>query len=246
MKIFELSHIGQFHTNHNEDYKVVSDIGENRIMIAVMDGCSMGTDAYFASTLIGKCLRKIAKDINYIEFVTNKQKSLKINLEELTRQLFKNLIELNSQLDLKPDELLSTLILGVLDQKNKTGELLIVGDGVVCLNGEITEFQQDNKPDYLGYHLQDDFKIWYEENTQKMTLGNIHDLTISTDGIYTFKAFNTATYPSLSEDHILEMFFKNKVDVDNKQMLKNILHQIEEEHGLRPSDDITMIRWVDI
>lgn len=246
MKIFELSQIGQFHTNHNEDYKIVSDIGENRVMIAVMDGCSMGTDSYFASTLIGKCLRKIAKDIDYIEFVTNNQKSLKVKLEELTEKLFEYLISFNNQLDLKLDELLSTLILGVLDQKNKTGELLIVGDGLVCFNGEITEFQQDNKPDYIGYHLQDDFKVWYKENTQKITLDHIHDLSISTDGIYTFKAFNTAIYPSLSEDRIFDMFFKNKIGVDSEYMLKKVLKQIEKKYGVKPSDDITMIRCIDV
>ena len=61
MKFYELSHIGEFHVNHNEDFLVLEEAGSTRKLIAVMDGCSSGTDSYFASTLIGKLLRKIAK-----------------------------------------------------------------------------------------------------------------------------------------------------------------------------------------
>jgi hypothetical protein len=33
-----------------------------------MDGCTMGTDSYFAATLVGKVLRKIATEKNYQSF----------------------------------------------------------------------------------------------------------------------------------------------------------------------------------
>ena len=53
----EFTQIGEFHINHNEDFLVSCEIGNDKMMIAVMDGCTMGTESYFASTLIGKLLR---------------------------------------------------------------------------------------------------------------------------------------------------------------------------------------------
>ena len=59
MTFYELSNIGEFHVNHNEDYLVIENIGQHRTMIAIMDGCSSGNDSHFASTLIGRVLRKV-------------------------------------------------------------------------------------------------------------------------------------------------------------------------------------------
>ena len=42
-----------------------------------MDGCSSGSDSHFASTLIGKLLRKIAKQEAYLEFALKKPKDIK-------------------------------------------------------------------------------------------------------------------------------------------------------------------------
>ena len=70
-----ISTIGQFHTNHNEDFLVTENINDDRILIAVMDGCSMGKESHFASTLIGKLLRKISKGISFKEFINNENKT---------------------------------------------------------------------------------------------------------------------------------------------------------------------------
>ena len=46
---FEFTQIGEFHINHNEDFLVSHEIGKDKMMIAVMDGCTMGTESHFAS-----------------------------------------------------------------------------------------------------------------------------------------------------------------------------------------------------
>jgi tartrate dehydratase beta subunit/fumarate hydratase class I family protein len=69
MKIYELIQMGDFHSNHCEDFGVVANLGKNKMLCAVMDGCTMGTDSYLAATLTGKLLRKIAKEIDYKEFI---------------------------------------------------------------------------------------------------------------------------------------------------------------------------------
>lgn len=68
MKAYTLLRMGEHHTNHCEDYAVVEPLGPNRLLCAVMDGCTMGTDSYFAATLVGKVLRKIAAEKNYGSF----------------------------------------------------------------------------------------------------------------------------------------------------------------------------------
>jgi len=242
MQIFQLSHIGQFHVNHNEDFLVIEDIGANRKLIAVMDGCSSGTDSHFASTLIGKVLRKLAKQEAYREYAQQSGKALKALLEYISLLLFEELGNLNRQLDLKSDEVLSTLILGIVDTKNKEAELLIVGDGLIHVNGQNIEYENDNKPDYIGYHLNMDKHLWYQTRTEKLSVVDLKDLTISTDGIHTFKNFDGESYPQISAEEIMNRFFVARDNLDNENKLKKTLIEVKKEFGLMASDDLTMIR----
>ena len=131
MKIYTFSQIGQFHTQHNEDYLLATSIGDNKQIIAVMDGCTMGIESYFASTLMGKLLRRIAKEIGYRSFAEKRQFDLPFLLKETLRQLFSQLQKLQYQIDLKREELLSTLILGIIDNQDSKAEILTIGDGLI-------------------------------------------------------------------------------------------------------------------
>jgi len=244
LKFYELSHIGEFHVNHNEDFLVSEEAGITRKLIAVMDGCSSGTDSHFASTLIGKLLRKIAKQEAYGEFAKKKTKDLKNQLEDISLQLFEELSNLNRQLDLKSDEILSILILAIVDVNLKAAEILIVGDGFIHVNGENIEYENDNKPDYIGYHLNMDKRLWYETRTEKLSVERIKDLTISTDGIHTFKNFDGKSYVKTSQEEIMSKFFVDKHELENTNKLKKVLIQIQKMNGLMPSDDLTMIRVI--
>ena len=244
MHYFQLSHIGQFHVNHNEDFLVIEDIGTNRKLIAVMDGCSSGTDSHFASTLIGKVLRKLAMQEAYREYAQQSGKALKALREFISLSLFEELSHLNRQLDLKSDEILSTLILGIVDDQSHRAELLVVGDGMIHVNGDNIEYENDNKPDYIGYHLNMDKHLWYQTRTEKLSVTNLTDLTISADGIHTFKNFDGQSYPALSQEKIMDMFFSSRDNIDNENKLKKTLIEINKVYGLMPSDDLTMIRVV--
>lgn len=244
MKFYELSHIGEFHINHNEDFLVSEEAGKSRQLIAVMDGCSSGTDSYFASTLLGKLLRKIAKQESYEEFAKSKTKKLNEQIEQVTLQLFEELSNLNRQLDLRSDEILSTLILAIIDKELCSAELVIVGDGVIHVNGKNMEYENDNKPDYIGYHLNMDKNLWYQTRTKKLTISKIEDLTISTDGIYTFKNFDGKTYDSIDQQEIMSKFFEDRHELENNNKLKKTLIEIKNQYGQMPSDDLTMIRVI--
>ena len=242
MKIYELSHIGEFHVNHNEDFKVVADLGKQFKLIAVMDGCSSGTDSHLASTLIGKILRKLAKQESYREFAERTQFTIKEQLEKVSLNLFSELQTINRHLDLERDEILSTAIIGVVDIENIQAEFIIIGDGVIHIDGETIEYENDNKPDYIGYHLKMDKQEWFEKQTQKKSVSTFKDLSISTDGIHTFKNFDGKSYKTIEPNEIAQQFFSDRQFENSENKLKKTLIKLKEEYGLLPSDDLTIIR----
>lgn len=244
MKKYELSIIGEFHINHNEDSSAITEIGEDKILIAVMDGCSMGKESHFASTLIAKLLRKIGKEISYKEFAERTKKEPEEYLQEILNQLFQELRQIKNQLHLEVEEILSTLILGILDKTKKEIELITIGDGLICYNGEIIEYEQDDKPDYLGYHLGEEFNNWFQDQSQKFSLKNIDNLSISTDGIFTFKNFDGKEYNEISEEEIIEYLLIDEKWANQGNMLNKKVSEIEDKYGLKPSDDLTIIRII--
>jgi len=161
MTIHQFTQIGAFHLHHNEDAHLVAEIEEDKILIAVLDGCSMGKESHFASTLMVKLLRKIAKFLYYRAFVESCHRSAAIYLREILQRLFLELRQLKQQLTLTQEEVLSTLMIGVLDRTNREVELCIIGDGFICCNCQWYDYDQGDRPDYLGYHLSKDFNTWY-------------------------------------------------------------------------------------
>ncbi|MEY3242027.1 MAG: hypothetical protein RIR11_3466 [Bacteroidota bacterium] len=245
MTKYDITIIGQFHTNHNEDGLFSSEIGKNKLLLAVMDGCSAAIESHFSSTLTAKLLKRIAKEEDYLAFIQQKEKNTDELLKDVLRQLFKDLAEMKNKIGLEREELLNTLILGILDTVDKTAEIIVIGDGLIACNGQLFEYDQDNKPDYLGYHLNENFDDWFSMQTQVLSLKNIQDLSVSTDGIFTFKPFNNKKYVPLSEEKIIENLLFDTTNNHNPNMLKNKILELEEEYGLKPSDDLTIIRVID-
>lgn len=242
MKKYQISNIGEFHINHNEDSSAITEIGEDKILIAVMDGCSMGKESHFASTLIAKLLRKIGKEISFRAFAEKTKKESREYLEEVLKTLFEELKQIKNQLHLEREEVLSTLILGIFDKQEREIELITVGDGLICCNGELIEYEQGDKPDYLGYHLGEEFRNWFQNQSQKLSLKNIKDLSISTDGIFTFKNFDGKEYAKITEEEITKYLLIDDKGADEENMLKKKVLAIENKYGLIPSDDLTIIR----
>ena len=242
MPIFEVLQMGQFHSNYCEDFLISCEVGANRHLIAVMDGCSMGVESHFAATLTGKLLRKIAKEWYYKEFVSKTQMDLPQLLQEISKSLFEQLKALKTQLALDREELLSTLMLGILDVDTHAAEILVVGDGLVCCDGALTEFEQDNKPDYLGYHLEKGFEDWYPAQHQRLSFNNIEDLSIATDGIFTFKKYDNKIWPEKHDADLIHFLLNDGNGSEQENMLKKKMIFIEEEWGLKPTDDLAIIR----
>jgi hypothetical protein len=244
MKIYSALRIGEYHVNHCEDYLFVGDIGEDKILCTVMDGCTMGIDSYFVSTLVGKLLRKISIEKGYEELY--QADVIPNNLEKLLKSILKELfIELTitkNQLLLERNEMLTTLLILLADKRSKKGLVLVIGDGLVNINGKITEYDQDNKPDYLGFHLSEDFETWYTNQSQKLFIENLQDISIATDGIFMFKQIKKVE--TLETVNVLEYLVHDNSENDKFEMLDVKLHKLEHDFGLKPTDDLAIIRII--
>lgn len=197
----------------------------------------MGQDSHFASTLTGKILRKIALEQDYRTFYEQgRPPALPDQLKNITQQLFDGLRTAKQQLLLNTNELLTTLTLLVTD--GREGHILTVGDGVVNVNGQLTVFDQDNQPDYLGYHLGKDFETWYGQQNQRLSFGLLEDVSIASDGILLFERL-TNNDPEVDPTQYL---LQDKTRIEKADMLDLKLKTLEFEYGMVPGDDLAIIR----
>ncbi len=241
-KIYTALQRGDYHFNHCEDYLFVGEIGNDKLLCAVMDGCTMAKDSYFASTLVGKLLRKITIEQSYKAFYTliSIPENIDDCLKSILNQLFEELVKIKNQLLLEKNELLTTLIILLLDKKTNNGLVLTIGDGLVAVNGNITIYDQENKPDYLGFHLGEDFELWYKNQTQKIFFDNFEEISIATDGIFMFEQFNETK----ENIDVLDFLIKNKENMETEEMLYKKLKKLEKDFGLKPTDDVGMVRII--
>ncbi|RFS17851.1 protein phosphatase 2C domain-containing protein [Emticicia sp. C21] len=241
MKIYTALQKGEHHPIYCEDYYFVGKIGDDMVVCAVMDGCTMATDSYFASTLVGKLLRKITKEKSYKAFYgLDSYTTPESYLKAILADLFNELSFIRNQLMLETAELLTTLVIMLVDKKEKQGIVMAIGDGLVCINGQITDFDQNNVPDYVGYHLHKDFEEWYSAQQQKILFHEIQDIIVATDGIFTFMPINKTNYASAIDPMNFLLF--DKANKQNSEMLSWQLKHLEFEYGLKPTDDLAMIR----
>lgn len=244
MNIYSVIQIGDYHINHCEDYLITKKIGRDKIVCAVMDGCSTAMDSHFASTLVGKLIRKATIEKGYKELYEkdNNDDSIESDLKEIIQSVFKELSVVKNQLMLDEKELLTTLIILIYNEKDNEGIVLSIGDGVVCINGNITEFDRDNKPDYLAYHLNENFEDWYMSLQQKILFNELNDVSIATDGLLTFsKVKKTESQEKINfEDYLL---IDQSYD-DTEDMLNKKLKRLEHHYGVKPTDDLAIIRII--
>lgn len=246
MNVYSTLQIGSFHSNHCEDFSITSQLGSGKQLIAVMDGCTMGEESVFASILVGKLLKNISKKYYYQHFrETSENQSLKMYLKEILRELTSEIKQIKNQLGLETNELLTTLILGIVDENKSEAELLVIGDGLITVDGKHTEFEQGDKPDYLAYHLSENFETWFDGQKQFLTVNSFSDLAICTDGIYTFK--NISNLGAEKKEEVFKAFLLIDTEgCEHQNFLTNKLLFIREEWRYAPTDDLAIIRMIRI
>jgi hypothetical protein len=143
-------------------------------------------------------------------------------------------------LQLERDEVLNTLLIGVIDMDNHAGEFICIGDGMICIDQQYYEFEQDNKPDYLGYHLHEEFDSLYGKQQQRISARDMHDFSLVSDGIFTFKKFDNKPYAS--PGNVIEFLLVDAEESNHNNMLNRKLLDIQTNWGLKPGDDLAIIR----
>lgn len=243
MHLFHHVQIGTHHDNHAEDFTISKDIGKHRILLAAMDGCTMGKESFFASAVTGKLLRKIAQEAYFKEYGSKVVPALADLQNTVLSQLISELNKLKFDLQLDKYELLTTLLLAIVDTKEKTATALVIGDGLLTVNGKFYDFDQENAPDYLAYHLDEDPEVYFQ-SLKQLNFSAVEDISLSTDGVYTFSKINNETYPPINSNRLLELLFINREDQTNERMLLKRMDFIKEEFGLMPTDDLGIVRLI--
>lgn len=244
MNIHEYTAIGNAHRDHNEDSTFVFTEDNEFVILAVMDGCSSGTESYFASGLIRKLLKKHVKQLAYLGFVKKEFPEKEVLLKTILSGIFEDLKQIKQSLDLSENELLSTLLLSVYNISQKSAITSVSGDGFVFFNSNHKEFDSANRPDYMAYHLNDSFENWYASHQEILHTEKLENFGLSTDGI---KSFYNPSQSSLKEEigiNPFNYFFFDEGFNDKSNVIKMRYEKLKNEYGIENLDDIAMVHLV--
>lgn len=241
MKIHSVIRKGSEHRVFCEDF-LWTEENERVICSAILDGCSTGKDSHFASSLYGKALRS---QFSTLSFIDNK------NLDQMAKfVLYNGLCQVNTvraQLRLGIGELLATIIFSIFDKETKELFVIVIGDGVFTVNGEVFSIDQDNMPDYISYHIEtlvnkDNFDSWFENFENKFTFKDVKDFSICSDGILSFKVNKETPH---GEKEPVEFLTKDSFLINNPSMLARKCNILESKHEMVHTDDLSIIRIYD-
>lgn len=237
MKIDSLLLRGELHEVYGEDAQYYSDLGDDWFVAAVMDGCSSGTESYFASALLAKLLRKNCKTLPLLAEI-NPDLDLDSYTpqglgEFLLSQIFDDLKRTRKLLLSDKLELLSTLVLLVYHKPSKKAYICASGDGFLKINDEFIDLDQNNMPDYMAYSLNLHFEQWMENHTRTFIRENITSIFVSTDGIQ--KYFNSKNKPSSTINSVSYFLEDGKLSLEKKD------EELRSKHKLFPFDDVSII-----
>lgn len=88
----------------------------------------------------------------------------------------------------------------------------------------------------MGYHLQEDFENWYHQQKQVLHLEDVTDITLTTDGIFTFD--------EQGNDKAIQILWINPIELGNSNALMAKINQIAREQHKSPKDDLAIIRVI--
>lgn len=234
---------GYIHAVYGEDALFQTTL-ENYWVGAVMDGCSSAVESCFAATLMAKMVAKGCKLLPYLDKIQPdlnlKSMSAQMVGEFVLSQVFSDLKKLQKQLLLENIEILTTLTLAVINSHNKTAYINFSGDGYYEINNQLFEIDQNNTPDFLGYHTDKSFEVWLKNHTYSSEFKNIHSLTIATDGIAKlFKPDGNKHNELIAQDYLMLQNTK----VKKNQSLDEKYNSLTNEFELIPYDDIAILRY---
>lgn len=133
------------------------------VIAGVFDGCSTGVNSHFASQLHANIFRKII-DSEWTGFNQLFQTGANSDdelMDALTSSLGMDVKRFKEALGLTELEVLSTALLGLYNTKTKRLVVRYIGDGSVCVDGDIYRQSSgpDNAPTYIAYLDEEELDI---------------------------------------------------------------------------------------
>lgn len=240
MQVYTLIRKGDYHPVFCEDYIFQKELAPHYHIAAVMDGCSSGRDSHFASALLGKLVQKTVDNLAFSPRLDEQPSARELN-RWIMEEVFMGLKEMRKQLSLTTLEILSTLLLCVYDRSQKQAFVHVIGDGFVAVDGVVHELDQQNRPRYMAYYLEEAFDDWYAGQNQFFSLDQPQDLSISTDGVESFRSVRPELMKEENMDPIkLLLCDTNLAHMPN--MLTRKFNILEKRYTCHPGDDLGIVR----
>jgi len=241
MQVHQLLKRGENHKDFCEDFLIAFDLSERYSIYGVFDGCSSGMESHFASALMAKVFRA---ELQYLEPDTYDNTK-----EALSRALLhgiESIASIRDNLLLETEELLSTIILFLVDRIEMSGDIIAIGDGYISINGENHKIDQNNEPDYLAYYLDqintyEDFEKWMLSHAIQYHVSKVDDITISTDGILSFQKLKNGDFEH-NAPYPLDYLIRDEYLFENKAMLSRKCNILRTKYGFAHLDDLGIIR----
>lgn len=243
MKISNLLIRGIHHKNFNEDFVYTHSLSNDIMVCAVMDGCSSAIDSQFVSSLYAKSLHKSSRMLPQMKEIMEEfdLENMDVNAiaDFFIKQLFEDLKRGKKLFFLAREELLSTIVLLVVNKKEKTACIKMSGDGIFAVNDEITEIDQNNIPNFLGYHLNNNFESIKDTEIETWSFEKVNDISISTDGL---DKFRPSSLTKKKIDLRAQFLIGNSAAFDDSFLLNQ--YEVFTKKGFVPHDDIGIIRLI--
>lgn len=238
MRTYKVVQKGQDHPNYCEDFLLDLPVSRSFYVGAVIDGCASGYDSQFAAAFYAKILRKI---ILQKPFHSQQSMNLAAYGKQVMLDFSKELRSQRRRLQLAIDELLATFILLMYSKALNEVFILVSGNGVLCIDGDITEIKARSEWDYLAYHLSSFcFDRWFYEHCFAFQIAYPKDISISTNGVSTIYSPHLGL-ESGHFDLIHYLFIDDTFDY-MPTMLQKKFSLLSSEYSCTPQDDIAILR----
>jgi serine/threonine protein phosphatase PrpC len=226
---------------NNQDAWAV-DKNEQALVAIVCDGCGSGAHSEVGAQLAGPfivktLLNKLAKAPADFE------KNLEETRTELHCFLRQTATSLNESSAAAVLEYFLFTVVGVIITERQT-VIFGLGDGLFALNGEVTQIDENNEPNYLAYGLLSEEKARQKFVIRKIIdTGAIQSLLIATDGLAEWEEVKNRKITICGREQMvggIEQFFVEDKYKQNSTALQKRLNVIGLNHKLL-ADDATVI-----
>ena len=233
MEIRTLVKKGEEHLTYCEDFSFYRVLEDDTIIAAVFDGCSDGITSHFASALLGKILKKCVSSYTAI-----KEEYIHVAMISIIYELFKETKFLRDRLNLVDLEIISTFIFMIV--KGNKVYIISSGDGVIKIGDDLIILESpNNEPDYMAYHLDSQFVDFYDTHLKEYSGTFTSSISISTDGILSFRNTEKGDVSSEVIDFLL-----NDTNLLGSEAMLSRKYNILRKKGYVNFDDVCVIRVI--